>query len=289
MSELSAGENNVDELVPLQYHDIGANVGRRWGVYKYAQPEEIDFHASAVKSLKLQGDEAVLDAGCGSGHLLFRMRQCNYPGQLIGLDLHENVFFPADLELEPGDDIPIDFIIGTAESLPFKDESIDVVLAMFMLYHTEDPEKATEDIRRVLKPGGQLAVATSGKGNKLRHREFEADIAEYLGIKAPPIFSSKFDSGIAENVLTQYFGHENVKHTVSQRNDIIIDNVDSYQAYLDSLDSMKNAFSPVPSYREWLAAIENVVHPVIQKQFEDEGFFADPVERDLFICTKPTG
>jgi SAM-dependent methyltransferase len=49
-----------------------------------------------------------------------------------------------------------------AQTLPFVDQSIDVVIANFMLYHVPDRERAFAEIHRVLRPHGRLYAATVG-------------------------------------------------------------------------------------------------------------------------------
>ena len=49
-----------------------------------------------------------------------------------------------------------------AQSIPFEDETFDMVIANFMLYHVPDRPKAIAEIKRVLKPGGHLIAATVG-------------------------------------------------------------------------------------------------------------------------------
>lgn len=54
---------------------------------------------------------------------------------------------------------------GDAAALPFADASFDAVIAMHMLYHVAEQEKAMAEFRRVLKPGGSLVVTTNGIDN----------------------------------------------------------------------------------------------------------------------------
>ncbi len=50
-----------------------------------------------------------------------------------------------------------------AQSIPFEDETFDVVIANHMLYHVPDRAKALAEIKRVLKLGGHLIATTAGE------------------------------------------------------------------------------------------------------------------------------
>lgn len=52
-----------------------------------------------------------------------------------------------------------------AQSIPFKDEIFDTVIANFMLYHVPNLPRALSEIKRVLKPGGRLIAATVGENH----------------------------------------------------------------------------------------------------------------------------
>ncbi len=52
-----------------------------------------------------------------------------------------------------------------AQSIPYPDETFDIVIANFMLYHVPDRPKALQEINRVLKKGGHFLAATAGQGH----------------------------------------------------------------------------------------------------------------------------
>jgi ubiquinone/menaquinone biosynthesis C-methylase UbiE len=53
---------------------------------------------------------------------------------------------------------PLNAQVADAESLPFRDNTFDVVYSFGVLHHTPDTEKALHEAVRVLKPGGRLIV-----------------------------------------------------------------------------------------------------------------------------------
>ena len=54
-----------------------------------------------------------------------------------------------------------------AVDLPIADGSFDRVLAMWMLYHVDDHDRAVGELRQVLRPGGQALVVTNGSSHLL--------------------------------------------------------------------------------------------------------------------------
>lgn len=256
-------------------------VRARFNVYRYSI-DGIDFHAEALKALRLDGDETILDVGCndGTNTLVSLRKDQGHRGQLIGVDINPPVFIAGQDAVQNHNLMPIDFTTGRAEALPFTDNAVDVLLALFVLYHVPNPEDALREFKRVMEPDGTLVVATSGKQNKLRHRKFERDIADYLDIGPPPVFSASFDADTAQAMLPGLF---DVTHHYQQSTQIRLDQ-ETYRDYLHSLDAMKNAFIPIPPSKPWLEAIDRVVTPAVLQEIADNGHFTDYVDRHLFIC-----
>jgi len=97
-----------------------------------------------------QGD--ILDAGCGIG-LLGRL----YPQlKLVGLDASMTLI----REAKDGYRLRVE---ASAETLPFADASFDVVIALNMLHHVINPDRAVSEFARVLRPGGTLVAVDPRK------------------------------------------------------------------------------------------------------------------------------
>ena len=99
--------------------------------------------------------DRVLDVACGTGVLArAASRRVGERGSVTGLDPNPGMLSVArDLAPE------VDWQEGVAENLPFADESFDVVVSQFGLMFFTDRTTALAEMRRVLAPGGRLAVA----------------------------------------------------------------------------------------------------------------------------------
>ena len=88
----------------------------------------------------------VLDVGCGMQP--YRPLMGPKMAEYVGVDREGELTRPT--------------VIGSAESLPFEDESFDVVLSTQVLEHVPDPPRALAEAVRVLKRGGRLILTVPG-------------------------------------------------------------------------------------------------------------------------------
>jgi len=118
--------------------------------------------------LKLQGNERVLDVGCGHGLLLIGAAKRLPRGRAVGIDLWSQIDQGGNskqatlknAQLEGVAD-RVEVLDGDMRCLPFPDASFDVVVANLAIHNIEDPEgraQAVQEIGRVLKPGGRIAI-----------------------------------------------------------------------------------------------------------------------------------
>jgi demethylmenaquinone methyltransferase / 2-methoxy-6-polyprenyl-1,4-benzoquinol methylase len=104
----------------------------------------------AARAAVAPGDR-VLDACCGTGDLA--LAAAAEGGQVTGLD-----FSPAMLERAARKSAEIEWVQGDLLALPFEDGSFDAVTVGFGVRHAEDLDAALRELRRVLRPGGRLAL-----------------------------------------------------------------------------------------------------------------------------------
>ncbi|MDP3901633.1 MAG: class I SAM-dependent methyltransferase, partial [bacterium] len=100
-----------------------------------------------------------LDAGCGRGFLLQKIKRIAQPdAQFYGLDISENL-----CALARSNNPEAEILCGDAEAMPFKDNSFDIVFMTEALEHMLDYNKALREVRRVLKPNGIFIVTVPNR------------------------------------------------------------------------------------------------------------------------------
>jgi 2-polyprenyl-6-hydroxyphenyl methylase/3-demethylubiquinone-9 3-methyltransferase len=92
---------------------------------------------------------AALDVGCGAGFLTHALAGRGH--RVTGLDLSASSLQIAQSSDPTGS---AQYVVGSATALPFADQSFEVVCAMDLLEHVEDPQRVIAEASRVLKPGG---------------------------------------------------------------------------------------------------------------------------------------
>lgn len=121
-----------------------------------------------LDSLGLDGEEHVIDVGCGRGLLLIGAARRLPYGRAVGADIwrkedlsgnsREATLQNARFE---GVDDRIELVDADARELPFKEGTFDLLVAQFV-YHNIEPrkeyEKAVREAIRVVKPGGRIAI-----------------------------------------------------------------------------------------------------------------------------------
>ncbi len=105
---------------------------------------------------RLRAGMRVLDVACGTGNLaVIAARQ----GCIVnGIDIAANLLVQARARAAAAD-LRIDFEEADAEALPFPNDCFDLAASMFGVMFTPQPGLATAELRRVTKPGGQIALA----------------------------------------------------------------------------------------------------------------------------------
>ncbi|WP_018571053.1 class I SAM-dependent methyltransferase [Streptomyces sp. PsTaAH-124] len=119
-------------------------------------PDDGPAYAAAVAELGLGDGDRVLDAGCGTGRALPPLRAAvGVSGVVVGADVT-----PAMLEAAVRADRDREgrLLLADVGALPFRTESFDAVFAAGLVAHLPRPAENLRELRRVVRPGGTLAL-----------------------------------------------------------------------------------------------------------------------------------
>ena len=97
-------------------------------------------------------NNSILDIGCGTGGMISILKDF---GHTIGIEVNPEA---AEFARGRGYD---SVIVHDAKTLPFADQSFDIVTAFDIIEHIEDDRQFVNEIIRVLKPGGKFFLSTA--------------------------------------------------------------------------------------------------------------------------------
>ena len=115
---------------------------------------------AALDALPLKTAKRVLDLACGDGFYTRRLAERMGPeASITGADLNQVYLDKAKQEARlQTKGAKIDFVIARFDELPFAEDSFDLVWCAQGLFSLPDPVLALEHMRRVVRPGGLVAI-----------------------------------------------------------------------------------------------------------------------------------
>ena len=110
---------------------------------------------------------SVLDIGSGPGTITVDLAQRVAPGRVTGIDAVDSVVDQARAHAAANGVTNVEFATGDAYHLEFPDDTFDIVHAHQVLQHLGDPIAVLTEMRRVVKPGGVVAVREVDYGGSI--------------------------------------------------------------------------------------------------------------------------
>jgi len=120
----------------------------------------------------------LLDCGCGPGTITVGLAEAVTPGSVVGVDLEPTQVALAERTVAERGIKNARFEAASVYKLPFPDCSFDVVFSHALFEHLTEPLVVLQEIRRVLRPGGLIALSSPDwSGNLMAPRDPETERA----------------------------------------------------------------------------------------------------------------
>lgn len=119
---------------------------------------------AVLERLRLDGDETVLDAGCGSGRVTEQLLARLPRGHVVALDASPSMIDEARRRLE-GESERLTFVVADLlDPLPI-DAPVDATLSTATFHWVLDHDRLYRNLAAAIRPGGQLVAQAGGAGN----------------------------------------------------------------------------------------------------------------------------
>ena len=130
--------------------------GARAQAWAETEEQQLPTYAEALRRVALEPGMAVLDVGCGSGVFLGMMSERR--ARAFGLDASQEL-----IELARERIPEADLRVGDMQSLPYADDSFDLVFGFNSFFFAADMVAALAEARRVAKPGAAVVIQVWGR------------------------------------------------------------------------------------------------------------------------------
>ena len=202
---------------------------------------------------RITDNQKVLDVGCGFGGTIATINNRYKYMDLVGVNIDERQLSRARQIVKAAETNKVEFVEADACKLPFENSSFDVVLAVECIFHFPSRELFFKEAKRVLKPGGCLAICDFTPVDM---------VMPWVGV-LELLFGGLFTSAYGQNNLRSNYTLSNYEklaeetgYRVLQEHDITVNTLPSY---LITRELMRKASPPGLS-----AELDSVVNQIME-------------------------
>ena len=141
---------------------------------------DIRWRKKVVKAVAKNNPKKLLDIATGTGDFAIMLAELN-PDKVIGLDISQGML-DIGIEKIKNKNLTslIDMIQGDSENMPFEDNTFDAITIGFGVRNFENLDKGLQEIHRVLKPKGILAILETSQPEKFPMKQLFKFYSKYI-------------------------------------------------------------------------------------------------------------
>jgi len=173
------------------------------------------FGRRLVELAGVSAGDRVLDVGCGTGAALLPAAEAvGAGGHVLGIDLAPGMVRRCAAAIAERGWSHVEARVGDAEDPPLPDADRDSVLAAHVLFFLPDPAAGLAAYRRILRPGGTLALSSWAREDRRWEGVYRALFDQIPEGKMPAMTPSgkAFESDDAITSLLESAGFQDVRH-----------------------------------------------------------------------------
>ncbi|GAB1420540.1 class I SAM-dependent methyltransferase [Anaerolineales bacterium] len=155
-------DEREQETQNFRTNDINESIQKQFGaVARNYQSSEVHSKGAdldlMIRTVAFSGEEVVLDLGCGAGHASIKFAP--FVQTVIAYDMTEEMLKVTYDMAKIAGTSNVWTEKGNVEELPYEDESFDLVISRYSAHHWRHPERALNEVARVLKRGGHFILS----------------------------------------------------------------------------------------------------------------------------------
>ena len=240
---------SMENSLQIQYQNA-TNISARINLHQMYSTNKQGWFPWLFEQCHLSSSMKVLEVGCGSGALWTTNRRLIPDNiDIILSDISEGMLRDTRRDLLAAENALLDsnitpttphfeFNAFDCHSIPYADNSFDLVIANHVLFYCNDLNKACSEIQRVLKPNGRFICSTYGANHMKEISQLVQEFDQRIVLSADKLYE-KFGLDNGMDILAPYF--TDIK-TYMYEDTLLVDSAEPLIEYILSCHGNQNQY-----------------------------------------------